>query len=69
MAHKGKWRKICHVKTSHGCFNCANKQKIAEAKNKIAVTCDIGNGQRTLEFARYITPFCGAWADGNQIKM
>ena len=63
MAHDGKWRKICGIKKSQDCFNCANKQKITETKNKVTVTCDIGYGQRTLEFRRYILPYCGAWCN------
>ena len=66
MAHKGKWRKICQMNTSQDCFNCANKQKVIETKNKITVTCDVGHGQRTLDFARYMTPFCGAWSYGGR---
>lgn len=63
MAHKGEWRKICGIGKSQECFNCANKQKITEDKNKITVVCDIGYGQRTLDFSRYITPYCGAWCE------
>lgn len=63
MAHKGKWRKICRVDTKHDCYNCANKQKIVETKNKITVFCDIGNGQRTVEFSRHKSPFCGAHSE------
>lgn len=65
MSHKGKWRNICGIKKSQDCFNCTNKQKIAETKNKIVVTCDIGNGQRSLEFARHMTPYCGRWCQKN----
>lgn len=61
MAHKGEWRKICGIRESRECFNCANKQNITETKNKITVVCDIGYGQRTLDFSRHTTPYCGAW--------
>lgn len=67
MAHNGNWRKICGIKKSQDCFSCSNKQKITETKNKVTVTCDIGNGQRTLDFSRYITPYCGAWCEKRYI--
>ena len=61
MSHKGEWRKICDIQKSQDCFNCTNRQKITETKHKIIVTCDIGYGQRTLEFSRYREPYCGSW--------
>jgi len=63
MAHKGKWRKVCGIEKSQECYNCANKQKITETKDKITVACDIGYGKRTLDFSRHITPYCGAWVE------
>ena len=68
MAHNGKWRRACGIKKSQECYNCANKQKIIESKNKITVVCDIGYGQRTLDFSRNVTAYCGAWCENKQIK-
>ena len=68
MAHNGKWRKSCGIKKSQECHNCANKQKIIESKNKITVVCDIGYGQRTLDFSRNVTAYCGAWCENKRIK-
>ncbi len=63
MAKNKSWRKICGLKKSQECFNCANKQNIIEDKNKILVACNIGHGIRTIEFSRYRIPFCGAWKE------
>lgn len=68
MAHNGKWRRICGIKKSQECYNCANKQKITESKNKVTVVCDIGYGQRTLDFSRSVTAYCGSWCESNHIK-
>lgn len=68
MAHNGKWRKSCGIKKSQECYNCANKQKIIESKNKITVVCDIGYGQRILNFSRNVTAYCGAWSENKHIK-
>ena len=68
MAHNGKWRRVCGIGKSQECYNCANKQKIIESKNKITVVCDIGYGQRTLDFSRNVTAYCGAWCESKQIK-
>jgi hypothetical protein len=68
MAHNGKWRRSCGIKKSQECYNCANKQKITESKNKVTVVCDIGCGQRTLDFSRCVTAYCGAWCESKQIK-
>ena len=68
MAHKGNWRKICGIGKSQDCFNCVNKQQITETRNKITVVCDIGYGQRTLDFSRNITPYCSAWCKNKNIK-
>ena len=68
MAHDGKWRRACGIKKSQECYNCSNKQKIIESKNKITVVCDIGYGQRTLDFSRNVMAYCGAWCENKQIK-
>lgn len=61
MAHTGKWRRICRIQKSQECHNCSNKKKVIETKDKIVVVCDIGYGERTLEFSRHLTPYCGAY--------
>ena len=61
MAHTGKWRRICGIQKSQECHNCLNKKKIIETKDKIVVVCDIGYGERTLEFSRNRTSYCGAY--------
>lgn len=61
MGHSSKWRRICGIQKSQECYNCANKKEILENKNKIIVVCDIGYGERKLEFSRNLTPYCGAY--------
>lgn len=61
MAHKGKWAKICGVKSGQECFNCARKQKIKETKTEYIVSCNDGFRTRTLTFSRNQRPYCGLW--------